>query len=65
MSLEFEKAIDCYTRCLPHIDDSDHSLRTIVYSNRAQCHLKLKKYENAYTDADKAIQFDPNHLKSI
>ena len=48
ISLDFNKAIDCYTRCLPHIPDSDHNLRTIVYSNRAQCQLKLKKYELAF-----------------
>lgn len=65
MSLEYEKAIDCYTRCLPHIPESDHNLHTIVFSNRAQCHIKLRKYESAFTDADEAIKWDPNHLKSI
>ena len=45
MSLEYEKAIDCYTRCFPHIPESDHLLRTVVFSNRAQCYIKLKKYE--------------------
>jgi tetratricopeptide (TPR) repeat protein len=48
MSLEFEKAIDCYSRCLPHVPDSDHSMSTIVFSNRAQCYIKLKQYEKAY-----------------
>jgi tetratricopeptide (TPR) repeat protein len=42
MSLEYDKAIDCYTRCLPHIPESDHLMNTIVYSNRAQCYIKLK-----------------------
>lgn len=45
--------------------ESDHTLRTVVYSNRAQCYIKLKKYENAYADADKALKYDPSHLKSI
>ena len=65
ISLDYEKAIDCYTRCIPHIHDSNHELKTIAYSNRAQCNIKLKRYEQAFQDADKAIQFDPNHLKSI
>ena len=65
MSLEYEKAIDCYTRCFPHIPDSDHLLKTVVLSNRAQCQIKLKKYELAFQDADAAIKVDPNHLKSI
>jgi tetratricopeptide (TPR) repeat protein len=48
LSLEYDKAIDCYTRCLTHIDDSNHALICVVYSNRAQCHIKLKKYEQAF-----------------
>lgn len=35
LSLEYDKAIDCYTRCITHIDESNHSLLSIVYSNRA------------------------------
>lgn len=27
--------------------------------------MKLKKYENAFNDADAALIFDANHLKSI
>lgn len=64
-SNEHEKAIDSYNRCIPNIPDSDHSFRTIVYSNRAQCYIKLKKYENAYQDANTALNYDANHLKSI
>lgn len=41
----FEKAIDCYGRAIPHIPESNHEMRCVVYSNRAQCYLKLKKYE--------------------
>lgn len=35
ISLEYEKAIDCYARCLPQVPESDHALKCIVYSNRA------------------------------
>jgi len=65
ISLEYEKAIDCYTRCLPQVPESDHTLRCVVYSNRAQCRIKLKEYEQAYQDADAALKSDQNHLKSI
>jgi len=65
LSLEFDKAIDCYDRCFDKIDDSNHALKTVVLSNKAQCYIKLKKYNKAYEQADKAIKFDPNHLKSI
>lgn len=52
LSLEYEKAIDCYDRCFVHIDDSDHSLKTVVLSNKAQCYMKMKKYIKAYDFAD-------------
>jgi tetratricopeptide (TPR) repeat protein len=64
-SLDYDKAIEKYTRCIPEVPESDHTLRTVVFSNRAQCYLKLKKYESAYLDADRALQYDPSHLKSI
>lgn len=37
----------------------------VVYSNRAQCQIKLKKYECAFQDASLALSHDPNHMKSI
>lgn len=65
VSLEYEKAIDTYTRCIPHIPESDHTLKCVVYSNRSQCHIKMKNYEKAFQDADQALKSDQNHLKSI
>ena len=65
MSLDYERAIDCYTRCIAHIPESDHVMRCIVFSNRAQSYIKIKKYEMAFMDAEKAVMFDANHLKSI
>ena len=35
MSLEYEKAIECYTLCLPQIPESDHVMKCVVASNRA------------------------------
>lgn len=34
-SLDFDRAIEKYTRCIPEVPASDHTLRTVVYSNRA------------------------------
>lgn len=47
VSLEYEKAVDSYTRCLEHIPDNANEMKTIVLSNRAQSNLKLKKYKDA------------------
>lgn len=52
LSLEYDKAIDCYDRCFERIDDSDHNLKTVVLSNKAQCCIKLKKYSKAFEFAD-------------
>jgi len=37
----------------------------LVYSNRAQAFLKLKCYQKAFDDADKAVTLDGTHIKSI
>ncbi len=35
VSLDYERAIDCYTRCITHIPESDHVMRCLVFSNRS------------------------------
>lgn len=52
MSLEFTQAIECYTLCLDRVADNDLELRKIVFSNRAQSYIKLKKWKEAESDAD-------------
>ena len=34
-----------------------------LYSNRAVCYIKMKKYEEAIEDADQALEIDPLFLK--
>lgn len=72
ISLEYAKAIECYTRCIQAIDDKRDSkvkepeaMKTIVLSNRAQAYLKLKAYNRAFEDADGALKLDPKHIKSL
>ncbi|KAL2620266.1 hypothetical protein R1flu_000471 [Riccia fluitans] len=36
----------------------------IGYSNRAETWLKLKKYVQAHDDCERALEYDPTHLKS-
>jgi tetratricopeptide (TPR) repeat protein len=40
-------------------------MQKIVLSNRSQSYLKLKKYQEAESDADAALGFDSEHIKSI
>ncbi|CAM6105334.1 unnamed protein product [Calypogeia fissa] len=35
------------------------------YSNRAEAWLRLHQYERAWADAERALSFDPTHLKSL
>jgi tetratricopeptide (TPR) repeat protein len=65
-SLEYSKAIECYTKCInSFVDDSDPTtLKTVALSNRSQCYLNLKAYPKALTDADEAVKRDPTHVKS-
>ena len=73
VALDYSKAIECYTRCLKHIDEGKDShliadkqeMKKLVYSNRAQAYLKLKAYAKAFEDADKAVKIDPGHVKSV
>ena len=73
VSLEYAKAIECYTRCIDAIENHPTSkqiekpleMKMIVYSNKAQSYLKLKAYKKALDDANKACSLDSTHVKSI
>lgn len=40
-------------------------MQKVVLSNRSQSYLKLKKYQEAESDADAALGFEAEHLKSL
>lgn len=71
VSLDYSKAIECYTRCLNNIDKDaariadPEEMRKLTLSNRSQAYLKLKAHSKAYDDADKALKIDPSHFKSL
>ena len=70
-SLDYVNAAESYTRCLTRLalDDTDtpatRDMQKIVLSNRAQSYLKLKRYQEAETDADEALAIDAEHVKSL
>lgn len=72
VSLEYSKAIDCYTRCLKAIEDfptqnraADFEMKKIVLSNRSQAYIKMKVFQKAFDDANAALQIDYVHTKSV
>jgi tetratricopeptide (TPR) repeat protein len=66
---EYLEGEDRYTLCLRLLSgapSNEHvtALMVILYSNRAEMRLQLKKYHEARIDAQKALELDPSHEKS-
>ncbi|KAG9257239.1 DNAJ domain-containing protein [Emericellopsis atlantica] len=59
----YQAAIDKYGEAL-EIDPSNKSMNAKLLQNRAQCKIKLKKYNEAIADADKAVSLDPGYTKA-
>ena len=55
---KYKEALDCYSKAI-EIDPND----PILYSNRSAMHLNLSEYEQALTDADKAISLKADYSK--
>ncbi|KAI9487968.1 hypothetical protein BDB00DRAFT_773427 [Zychaea mexicana] len=57
-----QEAYDAYTAAL-EIDDKNDVLNAKLYSNRAAVLQKLKKFQEALEDCDKALKLDPDFTK--
>ncbi|KAH9945609.1 hypothetical protein B0H21DRAFT_694091 [Amylocystis lapponica] len=55
---DYPAAIDKYSKAIDV--DSDNA---VLYANRAACHLGLKQYLDAVSDAQKATALDPKYAK--
>jgi tetratricopeptide (TPR) repeat protein len=60
---EYEKAVEKYEECLGLGVPVD--VQVVLYSNIAECWIRMSKAENAEEAAEKAIRLDEKHLKSI
>ena len=56
---KYKEALDCYSKAI-EIDPND----PILYSNRSAMHLNLTEYDQAITDAEKAISLKPDYAKA-
>ncbi|KAJ8957443.1 hypothetical protein NQ318_004923 [Aromia moschata] len=55
---KYEDAINCYSKAIIKNPDIAH-----YFTNRALCHLKLLRWEQACTDCRRALDMDPNLVK--
>ncbi|CAO3627604.1 unnamed protein product [Cunninghamella blakesleeana] len=61
-SNQLQEAYDHYTSAL-EIDSENNAMNAKLYSNRAAVLQKLKKFEEALKDCDKALELDPDFTK--
>ena len=58
-----QPAIEKYTQAL-EIDPANRSMNAKLLQNRAQCKIKLKQYDEAIADAERAVSLDPSYTKA-
>ena len=59
----WQAAIDKYTAAL-EIDPSNKGTNSKILQNRALCRTKLRLYDDAIADCDRAVALDPNYTKA-
>uniref|UniRef100_A0A672L1B1 Protein unc-45 homolog B n=1 Tax=Sinocyclocheilus grahami TaxID=75366 RepID=A0A672L1B1_SINGR len=60
---EIDKAIECYTKAIKF--SKDKKALAVIYRNRSACFLKKENYNNAVSDATKAIDVDAADIKAL
>ena len=61
----WKEALEAYEAALRYIEPGNFSLKSIILSNRALCHLRLSAYQAALADAQSASFADAGNSKSF
>ena len=61
---DFPKAVDFYGQALVKMGFENPKEKSILFSNRSQCHLNLKNWQAAESDARHALLQDPDNEKA-
>ena len=64
---KFGEAIAHYTNALDLVADVkgfDPKQRSILYANRAECLIRLKRYSEAVPSCDDAVRYDASNIKA-
>ncbi|KAI0202244.1 hypothetical protein F4808DRAFT_84083 [Astrocystis sublimbata] len=59
----WQEAIDKYTSALD-VDPANRGTNSKLLQNRALCRMKLKNYDDAIADCERAVSLDPSYLKA-
>ncbi|KAH6654562.1 hypothetical protein BKA67DRAFT_282937 [Truncatella angustata] len=59
----WQAAFDKYTQAL-EVDPTNRGTNSKLYQNRALCRIKLKQYDEAIADCEKAISLDSSYMKA-
>ncbi|KAI0380936.1 hypothetical protein F5Y04DRAFT_256313 [Hypomontagnella monticulosa] len=60
---KWQAAFDKYSAAL-EVDPTNRGTNSKLYNNRAMCRIKLKQYEEAIDDCDRAVSLDASYLKA-
>ncbi|KAH8583668.1 TPR Domain containing [Cryptosporidium sp. chipmunk genotype I] len=61
---EFQEAIQRYTQAILNCPEDEKRLMSVLYSNRAACHIMLDNIDSALVDSNDAIEFDDTYTKA-
>ena len=61
----WKEALEAYEAALRYVEPGNFSLKSIILSNRALCHLKLSAYQAALADSQAGTLADAGNSKSL
>ncbi|KAK1750694.1 hypothetical protein QBC47DRAFT_309134 [Echria macrotheca] len=60
----YQNAVEKYSAAL-QVDPTNRLTNAKIYANRALCRIRLKQYDEAVADCDKAYSLDSTYLKAL
>ncbi|KAF7458938.1 tetratricopeptide repeat-containing protein [Cryptosporidium felis] len=60
----FQEALQRYTQGILNCPQEENRLLSILYSNRAACHIMLENMDAALVDSNDAIEYDETYTKA-